>query len=559
MHLPKFAGLIGLLALAGLPLLPGTAAASTPYTPPASIDPTGATDVSAALQSWIASVPDGSTIVFPAGATYRIEETVYISHRSNLTIDGNGSHTVTTTTGDRTRRHFALISDSNLTIRNLTVKGANPNAGTGDAAYVSSLEAQHGFDIEGSDHLLLDHDSVTDVYGDFVYVGMNTSTGVWSSYVTIENSDLERNGRQGISVTAAQHVFITGNTITQVRRHSIDIEPNGLTWGADDVQIVGNTFGPARLGFVNAGPSGPVNDVTIKNNTLQGLAMGVSDTDQTGARRHGLVMSGNVSNVAPGSTDGAVVYLSNIDHVLITGNYQAVQPGRGMDGVKSWAACDVQVYGNQFVGADSELDVRTPCPTAPTSSAPSTPPASAAPPAAVAPAPTSGYEPPSPTGTTPTDAGPTTTAPSTAGDPAPTTVGTSIGSVAVAGAQQSPPQAGKTTKAPAASGGKSPHPTKSAHATKQAHAGAPATSAASSPDAATYISASDTAATQTRHPLLSTQVLAATVGGLTLLLLAGMRVVGPRPIRKVRTAQRPLTPAPTQRLGMDVLPQRFAR
>ena len=57
---------------------------------PTTIDATGP-DASAALKSFIASVPDGSVIVFKAGGIYRMDTGLAILNRHNLVFEGNGA------------------------------------------------------------------------------------------------------------------------------------------------------------------------------------------------------------------------------------------------------------------------------------------------------------------------------------------------------------------------------------------------------------------------------------------------------------------------------------
>jgi hypothetical protein len=64
-------------------------ASSNVYPVPASV-PTGcSTDATSQIRSWIASVPDDSTLRFGAAACYRIEGTLELKNR-NLIFDGNG-------------------------------------------------------------------------------------------------------------------------------------------------------------------------------------------------------------------------------------------------------------------------------------------------------------------------------------------------------------------------------------------------------------------------------------------------------------------------------------
>ena len=75
-----------LSVMIGLTTPAGASSSST--VAPSTIDSTGATDVTAELVAFIASVPDGSTISFPAGARYRIEKSLIIEGRHDLTFEG---------------------------------------------------------------------------------------------------------------------------------------------------------------------------------------------------------------------------------------------------------------------------------------------------------------------------------------------------------------------------------------------------------------------------------------------------------------------------------------
>ena len=50
-----------------------------------------------ALHAFFAGVPNGSTIVFPAHAQYRIEGTIRLRDRHDLTFAGNGATLFATT------------------------------------------------------------------------------------------------------------------------------------------------------------------------------------------------------------------------------------------------------------------------------------------------------------------------------------------------------------------------------------------------------------------------------------------------------------------------------
>src|SRR5438067_6812087 len=189
---------------------------ATTIAAPSTINSTGGTDVTAALLSFFAQVPDGSTITFPAGARYRVEGTLALENRNNFTFEGNGAQFFATTQGDRSRSMWRVDFGSNIHFHNVVVKGVNPHAGANPYAYVATLEAQHGFDLEGTNGVVLDHVTVTDTYGDFV--NMDKQQLIWTRNVTVQNSTFRRSGRKGISLTGVSDVVIQANLITDVAR-----------------------------------------------------------------------------------------------------------------------------------------------------------------------------------------------------------------------------------------------------------------------------------------------------------------------------------------------------
>jgi hypothetical protein len=331
----------------------GSAQAVGSYSP-SGIDATGSSDVTARLQAFLDSVPDGSTISFPAGARYRVEGTLRLVKRNNLTVIGNGALFYAQTPGDRSRSHWALEGGSNIVIRTMTIKGANPFAGTGVEAYDSSREAQHAISAGNVLGLEIDHVTATDVYGDFVYLG--AQFGGWVENAYIHDNHFERNGRQGISVTGGRNVRIVNNYIGQTRRSTFDLEPNGDRWGADNVLIANNVIGDGRLLFLASAGKGPVSNVTVRNNVLH-RPMTVKVEASDGTRRQNFVITDNVADVKYGTNGGAALTFVRVDGVTVTGNTQPIQLNRGTVGVKATESCGVKVAGNSFPGSAGESTI----------------------------------------------------------------------------------------------------------------------------------------------------------------------------------------------------------
>ena len=324
---------------------------------PATIDRTGTQDVTAALVAFIKSVPNGSTITFPAGSRYRIENIVLIDHRNNLVIDGAGAVFFATTNGSgvpktgpgavqlywpRHRNQFLVYDSSSVTLRNLTIVGANKNAGTRDSAWVASLEAQHGVDFMGSTNSVLENCNISYTYGDFVYIGMGSVGTI------VRGCTLSRSGRQGITVADARDVWIEGNHLERVRRTAIDLEPyQGMN--VSNVWIVHNTFTSVRLDTVGSDAPGDANKIVIAFNRLVSEPLHVRSTPRVpaSARRHDWFIVGNVSDTTYGSPVAAF-WVDNTDHVVIRDNFQPLQAGRNQVAITTTGSTDVSVSGNTF-------------------------------------------------------------------------------------------------------------------------------------------------------------------------------------------------------------------
>jgi hypothetical protein len=349
-------------ALAALASACGAVATSTNPSPggdvavPASITSNCSRDVTAELNRWIASVGDGSVLQFTPNACYRIDGTLRIENRNNLTFEGNGATFRAYTDGRelppsaaRTRSQLVFAGGSNLTVRNVIVRGANPNAGMGDAAYVAELEAQHGFVIGGTVGIVLDHVQVYDVYGDFVYVGAP------SRNVLVENSVFRRNGRQGWTVAGGDGVTFDHNTISDTRRATIDMEPVSTSSAQRNVTFSNNTIGDGRLFLVsNHGAAAQTVNFAFLYNRLVTKPMTIHVEGDPGVRSHYRVI-GNVSDTAASQEGGGVIYFDGTSDVEIRDNVVPVQPNRGISGVGLANTTNVEVSGNRFPDATAPI------------------------------------------------------------------------------------------------------------------------------------------------------------------------------------------------------------
>jgi hypothetical protein len=320
------------------------------YTPPASIDRTGTRDVTAELQTFLSQVPHHSRISFPPSSRYRIEGTLNIRRKNGIVVDGNGSlFFATEPTTSRIRMHWNFENISGLLVEDMVIRGAHPNGGTDDDAYVEALEAQHGINIAGGDDIEIRNTTITDVYGDFVYVGRSarpvfgTPTDVW-----IHHNTFRRNGRQGIAVTHGSKVVIEHNDIADTRRATIDLEPNGAGGRVRDIWIRDNTIGRGRLLFVAGHGGGDVSNIYIQRNVLNRKVIGIDMVAPLGTRRSNVVVSENTSDMAAGNPREVVTRFVRYDHVKVIDNVQPTGWNRDMRMVGSFDSCRVVARGNDL-------------------------------------------------------------------------------------------------------------------------------------------------------------------------------------------------------------------
>ncbi|MET0904186.1 MAG: right-handed parallel beta-helix repeat-containing protein [Acidimicrobiales bacterium] len=315
------------------------------------IDATGSADVTAELQALIDRTPNGGVVLLQAGGRYRVEGTLLVVDRQRLTIDGNGARLFATTTGGEDRSHLRVMGGTELVVRDLEIIGANPHAGLDDRAYQEDLVVQHGVRLEGVTDVELSDLRISDVYGDFVYVGRRDD-GQWSQGVWIHDSVLQRSGRQGIAVTAGRDVVIERNEITDTRRATIDLEPNGPAWGAENVHILDNRIGPGRLLFLAAAGGGPVSEVVVARNELRGHALSVIVLPPDGDRRANFWVLDNRSDTP--ATRSAIRF-TRVDGVVVTGNRQPItRPGEAV--VAAIDVCGLHVRDNDARPGSIELD-----------------------------------------------------------------------------------------------------------------------------------------------------------------------------------------------------------
>lgn len=322
-------------------------------------------DVTAQLNEHIAALPDGGVLAFRRDACHRIDDTVLIEAKRDLTIEGNGVTLQAATQGDDTRKHLNFEGGGGFVIRDLTLVGAHPDAGPD--GYVRELEGQHGMNFGSVDGAEISNVTITDVYGDFIRFAKGKGEE-WTRNVVVTGSRFDGSGRQGTSFTAASDIRIEGNSFTRVARSVFDIEPNGLGGGGRRLAFIDNEVSNWGNLVLPMGGKGEVSDISLVGNRLFGKHLDVlvkdprdaEKGDGGGLRRRNLSVIGNVSDTPSRQT---VVNLTAMDGAVVRGNVQPFAGDASTVAVKVTASCDVEVAENDFAGAPTVVEQDDfPCP-----------------------------------------------------------------------------------------------------------------------------------------------------------------------------------------------------
>lgn len=299
-------------------------------------DASGATDATAALQSFFQQAPAGATACLAASGQYRVDGRVNVHSRENgLTIDGNGARLFATVRSNQALLKFAW--GANLVVRNLTIEGVNPNGRTSNA-HEYAWEFGMGVSLYGVVNATIDNVRILNVNGDGIYVdGGDAGAGYrWSDGVTIRNVLIDGTGRHGVAFTnGVRNAVVSGSTVRNTGMYPFVIEPdgnvfNGEVAGADGITITGNaisrytidsSWGPYL--FAATG-NGPQNDIEFSNNAVYGQNLHVA-VQPNGYARTNIRILNNRSDVR---VPGPVMEFAGCNYLTVTGNTQLLSSGQ---------------------------------------------------------------------------------------------------------------------------------------------------------------------------------------------------------------------------------------
>ena len=239
------------------------------------------------LNAWLASVPDGSTARFAKGGCYRQADSLWLRDRHDVVVDGNGATFAFDMTSNLTqyyRSNWRVLRGAGVTLRNMTIRGAcKPRqCGDGSPPPVKDGYGQHGVNLESTRRPTIDSVHVQDVLSDGIAAeGTLDPKCCWggepTSNMTIENSHIERVGRQGIGITDLRGGVIKGTRIENGPEVGIDVEVDVAGFVARDLRFVDNTFDKIHANVIANGGLGAdpaVSNITIEGNTMVSRAGG---------------------------------------------------------------------------------------------------------------------------------------------------------------------------------------------------------------------------------------------------------------------------------------------
>lgn len=326
----------GIAAVAPASSRPAAVATNGVYTVPASIDPTGRTEVSEALASWLATIPAASaaapiTVRFQPGATYWSDYTIPLRkassatggilgamwrslpafNLSHTTIDLNGA-TISQRTTTPWRVGTGPVLDArkrwgdpilftagatNVRITNGTLSGS-----AAPVRYDPNREDWMGILIGGDNeddvaqNMRVDRVTIRNVWGDAIYLASQTARGKLLKDVTIEDNVVRGTGRHGMTIHGGTNLTIRRNTINGVSRLVFDSEPAAVH-GWSDVTITQNTVAVGSLGFLQyvGQRQSPASGLRITDNTITSGHLVVEVGNGSDSLRQGITITGNRS------------------------------------------------------------------------------------------------------------------------------------------------------------------------------------------------------------------------------------------------------------------------
>ena len=301
------------------------------YTVPSTIDATGATDVSATLNAWIATVPNGSVISFPSTGIYKLSRGIELGMRTNLVFQGNGATLRSSGAGNDTYSSLFVFGfsysagywtggNADIAVYNFNLAGDDPTPGV----YSVGTEHQSGVHLVGINRVEVSGCTISAVWGDGMYI--DGPTDVW-----LHDNHVVTTGRNGVTVVSGANVTADHNAFDRVGYVTFDVEPYQSTQTSTNIMFrnntagtYGGTYGAWFAGIDGSHTGAAINGVTISGNTVTGGSLRAVIDNGGAARMLNIAFTGNTSAVAAA---GPVLTFAHVDGLTVTSNVQPLRSG----------------------------------------------------------------------------------------------------------------------------------------------------------------------------------------------------------------------------------------
>jgi len=331
------------------------AEATSVETVPGSIAADCSVDVSAALETFLAQLPNDSTVEFPTEGCFRVERQITLPPKVGITLKGNGSRLLRTEVTPLELRYpksniflrFDIWRSS--TIQDFKIEGTNKQSdivslGTTYGAWMPSMEFDAGINLRGGTDVTIQRVVIDGVYGDGIQM---QRWGGNPTNIVIRDVTITRNGRQGITMSAASNVLLDRVTITGSRRSAIDFEPELADMVIDGVEIRNSEISAWLLAFSAYG-SGPVNNVYLHDNVIRRTGVPFVYVESfDGITRHGWRVMRNTVTYGMSSSMSPMEFV-NVRDVLVDRNVLRVSQWLNMPAIEMSSGSTGTVTNNWF-------------------------------------------------------------------------------------------------------------------------------------------------------------------------------------------------------------------
>ena len=236
------------------------------------------------INRFLATVPDGSTILFPAKGCYQQSHKFEVADRHDLIVDGNGSTFKSTSTKVTSKGsidgNWVILRGHNITLKNMTSVGAFTKY-DGLARSLATISPDPGFTEASMNYGLYGVDTVhlTDVngsnpWGDGVTTGpsnyVDGKPAVVPKNVFVERVHITTTARHCMGLADGVNIWVQDSTCANDWYGGIDAEEDGLNSPIQGLHLINNTFdGFNTLGIfvpVASVASSPTKDIEIRGN-----------------------------------------------------------------------------------------------------------------------------------------------------------------------------------------------------------------------------------------------------------------------------------------------------